>query len=332
MNCNEEFVVKALGKLTLEFNFDWKEQKKISEILHLSLYGFDVLSQEKGLMTSDLKEKISLYIQVKKLENYSESTLKNYLYTLRTFESTIKKPVIAINKNDIRYFLATTCTNNKASTVNSKIFCLKGFFQWLTDEEIISNNPARLIKDTKVPKRLREPLTIEEIEKLRIACQTNRERSLLEFLFSTGCRVSELCEVKISDLNVYEKSLNIIGKGDKERKVYFSPKCKIYIEKYLNERKDNNPYLFVSQKYPFNKLRKRGVEVIISKIGLRTDICKPIFPHILRHSMATIGLSSGADLTTIQHLLGHTSPSITQTYAKVNYDNIKHSYNQHFIS
>lgn len=331
MNCNEEFIVKAIGKLTLEFGFDWQEQRKINEILHLALYGYNVLSTETSLVGSDIEEKIILYLQVKKLEHYSDSTLKNYFYTLRKFESFIKKPIATITKNDIRFFLANCYPNCKASTINSKIFCLKGFFQWLTDEEIIPKNPARLIKDTKIPKRLRKSLTVEELEKLRISCNTDRERAILEFIFATGCRVSEVVNVNISDIDFNSNRLKVIGKGDKQRIVYINDKTKVYLLKYLNTRKDNNPALFISEKFPYDRMGKRGIEVVISKLGERANLGKPVYPHLLRHTMATLGLQSGADITTIQHLLGHTSPCTTQTYAEQNNANLQHEYNQHFI-
>jgi len=331
MNCNEEFVVRAVGKLTLEFNFDWKNQRKIIEILHLALYGYDVLSQEKGLVGSDIQEKILLYLQVKKLENYSEATLKNYFYTLRKFESFIKKPVAAINKNDIRYFLSVAFTDHKPSSINSKIYCLKGFFQWLTDEEIIPKNPARLIKDNKLPKRLRKSLTITELEKLRIACKDVKERALLEFLFATGCRVSEVVNTNVSDIDFSNNSLRVIGKGDKQRIVFFSDKTKLHLQNYLETRRDINPALFIASKFPFNRIGKRSIEVIISKLGIRAEIGRPVFPHLLRHTMATLGLQAGADITTIQHLLGHTTPTTTQTYAQNSVENLKHEYKQHLI-
>lgn len=331
MNCNEEFVVKAIGKLTLEFNFDWEQQRKINEILHLSLYEYEVFTREKGLVASDLEEKIMLYLQVKKLEHYSESTLRNYFYILRRFEGFMKKPVATISKNDIRFFLANCYPNHKASSVNSVIFCLKAFFQWLADEEMIPKNPARLIKETKLPKRLRKSLTAHEIERLRVACKDTRDRALLEFLFATGCRVAEVVNVNISDLNFNNNSLIVIGKGDKQRTVYFSDKTKLYLENYLNERKDNNPALFIAERKPFNRVGPRGIEGIIAKIGIRAKFTKDIYPHLLRHSMATLGLRAGADISTIQHLLGHTSPATTETYAEQSDINLQHEYNQHFI-
>ena len=331
MNCNEEFIVKLIGKLTLEFNYNWQEQRKINEIINLSLYEYNVLPKETALSTSDLEEKIILYLQVKKLENYSEQTLKNYLYTLRKLSEFIKKPVACIDKNDLRYFLANCYPDVKPSTINSKIFCLKAFFKWLLDEDIIPKNPARLLNENKLPKRLRHSLTIEELEKLRLACSDERDRALLEFIFATGCRVSEVESVNISDLNLNDNSLKIIGKGDKERIVFFNDKTKLYLEKYLKTRKDVNPALFISQRFPFDRLHKRGIEVVISKIGVRAKLKKDIYPHLLRHTMATLALQSGADLTTIQHLLGHTVPATTQIYAENSIENIKHEYNQHLI-
>lgn len=250
---------------------------------------------------------------------------------MRKFESFIKKPIATVTKNDIRFFLANCYPNCKASTINSKIFCLKGFFQWLTDEEIIPKNPARLIKDTKIPKRLRKSLTVEELEKLRISCNTDRERAILEFIFATGCRVSEVVNVNISDIDFNSNRLKVIGKGDKQRIVYINDKTKVYLLKYLNTRKDNNPALFISEKFPYDRMGKRGIEVVISKLGERANLGKPVYPHLLRHTMATLGLQSGADITTIQHLLGHTSPCTTQTYAEQNNANLQHEYNQHFI-
>lgn len=331
MNCNEEFIVKAIGKLTLEFGFDWQDQRKINEILHLALYGYDVMTTETSLIGSDIEEKIMLYLQVKKLEHYSKATLQNYFYTLRKFENFIKKPIATVTKNDIRFFLANCYPNCKASTINSKIFCLKGFFQWLTDEEIIPKNPSRSIKDTKTPKRLRKSLTVEELERLRISCNSNRERAILEFIFATGCRVSEVVNVNISDIDFNSNRLKVIGKGDKQRIVYINDKTKVYLLKYLDTRKDNNPALFISEKFPYDRMGKRGIEVVISKLGERANLGKPVYPHLLRHTMATLGLQSGADITTIQHLLGHTSPCTTQTYAEQNNANLQHEYNQHFI-
>ncbi|NFO88537.1 integrase [Clostridium botulinum] len=330
MNCNEEFIVKAIGKLTLEFNYNWQEQSKIRELLHLSLYNYEVVSVEKSLISSDLKEKIILYLQIKKLENYSIATLNNYMYTLRHFSDYVIKPVATINKNDIRYFLATTYNGLKPSTINNKLACLKAFFEWMEQEEIIPKNPARHLNGTRLPKRLRKALTIEELEKVRLACINVRERALVEFIFATGCRISEVVATNVNDVDFSNNTLKVIGKGDKQRIVFFSDKTKLHLKNYIDTRKDNKEALFIATKKPYNRVSRRALELTVSKIGKRTNIGKSVFPHLLRHTMATLGLQSGADITTIQHLLGHTTPSTTQIYAENSLDNLKHEYKQHF--
>jgi integrase/recombinase XerD len=133
-------------------------------------------------------------------------------------------------------------------------------------------------------------------------------------------------------MNFNENSLRVIGKGDKERFVFFSDKTKLYLKKYLEDdrNKDNEDALFVSEKFPYNPLGRRGIETIVTRITKRTDFNKKVFPHLLRHTMACVGLQNGADLVTIQNLLGHTDPSTTQIYAQNSIDNLKHEYKQHF--
>lgn len=329
MNCNEEFIMKAIGKLTLEFNFDWEQQRKIRDCLNYSMYNYEVHTLEKSLIKGDMQEKIFLYIKVKQLAGYSNSTLKHYRYLLDKLATFLNKPVGTITTNDLRMFLILNSEGKKPSTINSIIFYIKAFFAWLEGEELIPRNPARKLEITKVPKRLRKSLTIEELEKLRIACKDSRERALVEFLFATGARVSECVDCNIEDLNFSDNSLRVIGKGDKERVVCFGDKTKVYLNKYLDERhKDNDPALFVSQKFPYNRLSRRGIELIIHKIAERAGFNKNVYPHLLRHTMATLGFQNGANLVTIQHLLGHTDPATTQIYAENSLDNIKHEYRQ----
>ena len=331
MNCNEEFVIKAIGKLTLEFNFDWDQQRKVRDALYYSLYNYQVTSLEKALIKGDVREKIFLYIKVKKLAGYSEQTLKNYEYILERVATFINKPVATITTNDLRMFLIVNSEGKKASTINSHIFYIKAFFSWLELEELIPKSPAKRLETTKLPKRLRKSLNIEELERLRIACIDNRERALVEFLFATGCRVSEVVKCNVEDLDFSSNTLRVIGKGDKERIVCFNDKTKVYIKKYLNSRQDLNPALFIGIRKPYNRLGKRAIEIIIHKIADRAGFTKSVFPHLLRHTMATLGFQGGASLTTIQHLLGHSSPETSLIYAENSMENIQHEYKQHMI-
>lgn len=331
MNCNEEFVVKAIGKLSLEYNFDWEQQRRIREILYACLCGYEITSLETGLVKSDIDDKIMYYLQAKKLEGYSEKTLKNYFGVLLKFSSFVNKPVAMVTKNDIRLFLMQHTSSLKQSSMNTLMYTIKGFFTWLHDEELIPSSPAKNLPVNKLPKRLRKSLTIEELERLRKACTNDRERALIEFLFATGCRLSEVVEVNISDLNLNDNTLRVIGKGNKERIVCFSDKTKFHLNSYLLTRKGEDPALFVSERYPYGRIHQRGIQKIVKGIADKAGFDKSVYPHLLRHTMATLGFQSGANLTTIQHLLGHTSPVVTQTYAEESIENVKHEYGQHFI-
>ncbi len=161
MNCNEEFIMKALGKLTLEFNFDWEQQRKIRDCLNYSMYSYEVHTLEKALIKGDIHEKIFLYIKVKQLAGYSPATLQNYQYTLYKIADFLNKPVATATTNDLRMFSILNSEGKKPSTINTMIFIIKGFFTWLETEELIPRNIAKKLEVNKVPKRLRKSLKLK---------------------------------------------------------------------------------------------------------------------------------------------------------------------------
>lgn len=323
-NCKDEVVIKLVGKLSLEF--PELDQLKVRAIAEEVLYKYDVSSQETGLMVSDIDEKIQIYLATKKLDGLSPRTLQNYRYNLAIFASHLIKPLASINAMDLRMYLAARCKNMKPTSTNGQITILKSFFSWLANEEYIPRDPTKKLKRTKEPKRVRHALTEEEVELLKQACKTDREKALIEFLISTGCRLSEVVGVNIKDINWHEMSLFVIGKGNKERKVYFSTRAKLLLKNYLENRKGNSEALFITSKAPHNRLGERSVQREVKKIAMRTTIDRSIFPHLFRHTMATMSLNKGMSLTALQQILGHEEPSTTQIYAVLSADTIKHEY------
>lgn len=320
----DEVVIKMVGKLSLEF--PEINQLKVRELLEEVLYKYDVKPTETALVASDIEDKIGIYLASKKLDGLSPKTLKNYQYNLIIFANYLRKPLATINAMDLRMYLAARCKEMKPSSVNGQISILKSFFGWLANEEYIPKNPTLKLKQTKEPKRLRHPLSDEEIELFRQACVTDREKALAEFIYSTGCRLSEIVNVNKDDINWHEMTLCVIGKGNKEREVCFSTKAKILLKKYLGTRTDNNSALFVTSKRPCNRLGSRSVQREIKKISLRAGFEKSVFPHLFRHSFATHKLNSGMPLHIVQHLMGHESPATTQIYAQVSKENVLHEY------
>lgn len=282
-------------------------------------------------MASDIEERMMIFLASKKLEGRSGITLYNYMLILRKFAAYVIKPTSTINVMDIRMFLAATTKDLKPSSINTVMSCLKSFFGWLENEEYISKNPTKKLQPYKLPKRMRKSLTVEELEKLRYACVTPRERSIIEFLFATGCRVSEVVNANLEDLNLADMSLRVIGKGDKEREVYITPKAKFYLEKYISSREGDSSALFTSIRRPYGRIGVRAIEREVAKVANRACFDKAVFPHLIRHTTATLAVQAGAKLTTVQYILGHEDPATTQIYAEISKDEIKHEYKQHLI-
>lgn len=306
-------------------------KKTIECVLVELLQDYTVTKVETALTVSDIPEKVAMYLQAKKLEGLSDLTIQNYFYLLRKLAAFTHKQVKDINLNDLRAFLYQECEGLKETTMQVKVTYLQSFFKWLADEEIIDKDPSRKLPKIRVPKRLRQALNIEEVEKLRMACINTRERAILEMLFATGCRLSELVGMNIDDLNFKDNSIRVIGKGNKERIVFFNPKTKVHLDKYLQDKKGHSKALFVGSKKPYERLGNRSVEKIINKIANRAGLDKAVFPHLFRHTMATLGLQSGASIITIQNLLGHSSVITTERYAQNNIENVRHEYNQNMI-
>jgi len=322
---NNEVIVRLVGKLSLEFGDI--NQLKVRQIIEEVLYKFDVVPQETGLtVINDIEDKLQLYFIVKKQEGLSPATLKDRGYQLAIFSSYLKKPLANVTLMDLRVFLAIRCKKMQANSMNGQISVLKSFFKWLTNEDYIPKNPTVNLKQTKEPKRIREPLSRDEVELLRQNCKKLRESAILEFAYSTGCRLSEIVGVNKEDIDWAEMTLKVIGKGDKERVVCFNTKAKFLLKEYILSRNDDCPALFVSVKNPHGRLGQRAIEREIKIIAKRANFTKSIYPHLLRHTIATHMLAAGMPLHIVQALLGHEDPKTTQIYAVTDKSNVVHAY------
>ena len=329
-NCNEELAIKIIGKLTLEMpelEVNLPKQLEIKRYVEEIIYNYEVTSKETALVTSDLDSKINYFLATKKLEGLSAATLKNYTYTLRKLEKFFNKPASTISTGDIKMFMYSESNTKSPAGLNTFMTPIRLFFKFLQNEEFIVKDPCASIKPVKEPKREKKPLTEEQVEMLRDCLLSKRDRAILEFFLSTGCRVAEVGNVKISDVDFINKTLLVIGKGNKERRVYFTERCKRAIMNYLKERSDNTDYLFVSSRAPYKKLNNRGYQVIVDKMQKMANIEMNITPHTFRHTMATNALRSGMAPECIQQILGHNDVGLTlRVYARVAATEVEHSY------
>jgi integrase/recombinase XerD len=323
---SEEVVIKLIGKLTLMYPSI--NQLEVRDMMEEVLNDYEIGCKEKSLVKSDLPERIQYYLAVKRLDGRSEKTLKNYNLDLLQMADYIVKPINMITTTDLRIYLATIKNTKKLkdTTMETKINNLKAFFSWLKSEDIITKDPSEKIAHPKVDKNLRKSLSVEELERLRDACDTTRRRAMVEFMFSTGLRVEEFHNVNKSDLNWDNGTLVVKGKGRKERLVYFSPKAKLYLRRYLVERTDNESALFATSKFPIGRLGVRGIQTEIKKIAKLAGFDKSVFPHLFRHTFSVLSLESGASPNTLQKILGHSSPSTTQIYARISDTSVREEY------
>ncbi len=328
-NLNEEVSIRLIGKLTLllpMLEVDLKKQLEIKHVIDETLYDYDVQTKCTDLVTSDIEEKAALYLACKKLEGLSPKTLNNYKLFLIKLNMYFTKPCSTIGTMDLRMFLALLGKGKQPSTVNGYITCLKNFFGWLQNEEYIIKNPAFRLKQTKVPKVVRQGYKSENLEKLREACKTEREKALFELLDSTACRISEIQNIKLPDINWHEKSIKVLGKGSKERIVYFSTRAKLALENYIKDRSDNNNSLFISKKFKNKTIGVRSLQNIIKKIYERSGVTERVYAHKFRRTQATRLLNQGMRIEGVQGILGHTTPTTTQIYAQLSQENLKNEY------
>lgn len=291
---------------------------------------YHVTRIEQHEVHPDLHEKIQLFLSSKKLEGLSQITLDGYKLELKIFADKVKKKTDEITAADIRVFLAQF-NHLKLSSISKKLSVLKSFFGWLASEEIIQRDPTAKLKPPKQEKRLPKALTIEELEMLREACKTIRQRALLEVLYATGCRLSEVYALNRSDINYQSLSCRVIGKGNKEREVYFSFKAMYHLRKYLMSRTDNEPALFITERKPYRRLSKRGIQREIAKIATDAGLEKKVSPHTLRHTFATLTLNNGAELAAVQALLGHEDPATTQIYAQLSNEKKREQHRKYLV-
>jgi site-specific recombinase XerD len=343
----EDFINKATEKVIELYGADRYKQRQFQQELAILLRNCTIMETGTQIVTADINYfyYIQKFLACKTIQGVSEKTLMNYRQTILDFYKLIgNKDVKQITTDDIRYYIANGIKKRgwaNTTADNSRRF-LSSYFSWCVDEDIIVKNPIKKIKPIAKRESLRKPFTDTEIEKMReYLSESNtgiRDRAIMEMLLSTGCRVGEIQNIKLSDVNFVTREVFVIGKGNKERKVFLSEKAVYHIQKYLNEgrRNDNCEYLFqnhlnisgetngVSRK----KLQISGIEQTLRRMGRQLGI--KVHPHKFRHTAATLALQRGMPIEQVQQMLGHTKIDTTLIYAKINTDDLKANHRKMF--
>lgn len=321
----KEKVIKEIEqKMASILNNEQKE--KLKEVLSYTFFNIEV-TNIKDELTEDTTDYAKLFISAKRIEGCSERTLNYYETTINNMIERINKKVNCIETEDLRNYLSEYQSKNNCSkvTIDNVRRILSSFFAWLEDEDYIVKSPVRRIHKVKATQTVKETYTDEELEEMRDACTEIRDLAMIDFLSSTGVRVGELVNLDKVDVNMQERSCVVLGKGGKEREVYFDARTKIHLQNYLNTRTDENSALFVSLLKPYERLKISGVEIRLRELGRKTNI-KKVHPHKFRRTMATKAIDKGMPIEQVQVLLGHRKIDTTLQYAMVNQNNVRNSH------
>lgn len=270
------------------------------------------------------QELLQNFLEAKRIEGCSEKTLTYYQNTINRMLTKIGKEVMHIMTEDLRSYLTDYQKQNDLSrvTIDNVRRILSSFFSWLEDEEYLIKSPIRRIHKVKTTSSIKDTYSDEDLEKMRDNCEEKRDLVLIDMLASTGMRVGELVLLNQSDINFNERECKVLGKGNKERIVYFDARTKIHLQEYLDSRSDDCEALFVTLKAPHSRLTIGGVESRVREIGKRMNIEK-VHPHKFRRTLATKAIDKGMPIEQLQQLLGHKRIDTTLQYAMVKQSNVK---------
>lgn len=318
---NEQLINEIQRKMLPYLNNEQLMQLRsvLSETLKGAMISYDGNEQKV-----DKRDAVAAFINAKHIEGCSEKTLRYYQKTIKTMLADVGKSANQITTDDLRKYLTDYQMQRKSSkvTIDNIRRILSSFFSWLEDEDFILKSPVRRIHKVKTAKVVKDTYTDEALELMRDSCTNTRDLAIIDLLASSGMRVGEMVMLNREDIDFNERECVVVGKGNKERLVYFDARTKIHLQNYLNERMDTNPALFVSLKVPHERLMIGGVETRLRELGKRLNLQK-VHPHKFRWTLATSAIDKGMPIEQVQQLLGHQKIDTTMHYAMVKQQNVK---------
>ena len=311
-----EFAMQLIDRCNLK----GEDLQPILDCLDCAAFNYDVKKKETQIVpyNQELPYLAKTFIVCKSVEGYSEGTLYNYTRFLTKFFFAVQKAPEMVTPNDIRVYLymyqkERGISNRSLDKVRASI---SAFYKWMLVEGYIDKDPTIAIKKIKYEKKPKTPCTQIDLEYLRRACETKKQKAILEVLYSTGCRVGELVVLKKEDIDWNKKTVHLFGKGKKHRTSFLNAKAEVALKEYLESREDDNEWLFVSDRKPHDQMHVCGIQKIMRGISERAEsnVAKKVTPHILRHTMATRMVENNSDLVSVQKILGHNNINTTMNY------------------
>lgn len=291
------------------------QARRVAELAGEALAGYDLSAlPDPGGHDDESEGLLKIYIDAKKIEGRSPLTVKRYEQILRRLRTDVGVPYSRMTVHHLRgWLMGERDRGVELSTCEGMRYILTAFFGWCWKEELIGKNPSANLAPIKAPKVIRKPFSGEEIEKLRAACRTQRERALVCTLLSTGCRVSEICALDVLDVDFRDKRITVMGKGSKQRVVYLDDAAALHLDRYLSDRCDASPALFTGQR---GRMTDAGVRTLLGEIAQRAGV-ENVHPHRFRRTLATGLIDRGMAIQEVAQILGHDKIDTTMTYIYV---------------
>lgn len=331
-NFANEFISKLDGKIPDE------ALRTVLQELQVFTSNYDISQRETHVVPyqNNIPDCYRVYMVAKKIEGMSPESMKTYNFYLTDFFEHINRPFEQVTTNDIRIYLYETQKRTGISnrTLDGKRLVINTFMDWCWKEGYIPNNPCASIKPIKFEEKPREPLSNMELEIVRDACENYRDKAMIELFYSTGCRLSEMVNLKISDIDFTSKEVHLFGKGSKHRTSYLNAKAEYMLKKYfeLERPKESiSDSVFVIFRKPYNEMHKESIYARVKAIQKRSGIERSLFPHLLRHTMATDALNRGMNVAEVKEILGHEKLDTTMIYAKISHDSVKFNHKRYIV-
>lgn len=321
----KQIVLKNLEK-EFEHTLTLNNMNEILEIIsnELDSYNLEQVQQNEFDVSSD--DMLNAFLSAKELEGRSPKTLERYKYIITRLLIFTKTPIKNLTVYHLRkYLMELKNKGNSDATLEGIREIFSSFFNWLQKEKLITDNPCANLTPIKCIEKTKLPFSSVDIEKLKENCDNDRDKAIICFLLSTGCRINEVVQLNKNDINFSEKQCKVLGKGNKERIVYIDDITKLFLNRYLSERKDNFDALFVGK--GSERMTPSGIRRMLVKLGEKSNV-QNVHPHRFRRTLATNLIHRGMPIQEVAKILGHSKLDTTMKYVYIDNNNLKFSYNK----
>lgn len=333
----QEILEKVIDAMTPYL--DEEQTERLGNVLYLNFHDVEVKKECYELKPTGISgnaAKLDLFVKSKLAINRQDGTMRQYAREIWKALNFIGKDIDDIKAVDVRYYFGylREVKKLKTSTIQTRMHYLSSFWDFLMSEELTRGNPMKKIGHIKVEKIIKKPFSVRDMEAMRSQCKRTRDRALIEFLYSTGVRISEAMALDVGDIDMEHLELVVYGKGSKERKTYLTESAKFYLDKYLRERcfRERITFeelkkrpLFVGMNKNHKRLTDNGVQDMLRTLGRRAGV-EMVHPHRFRRTIATDLLSKGMPIEQVRTFLGHEKLDTTLIYCTVQEEEVKASH------